>query len=247
MRSRAEQIRYWIFAEGTPVTKILAVVNILTFLIVWMMPSVGIDRLLAFQSPSAFAFFHPWRFFTYGLLGHLDILGLLFSIIWLWFAGGSLERAWGSARFGIFFFAISAISALGILAGGVLTRTPVELAGLWMPLAGVTIAFAMLNPEQTILFYLVIPLKLKYLALIDVIFVFLNYAHGGNFLMGICALLGCGVSYYYVKRPNLFSGRSNNDGVIRIHPKGKSKFTFNPAKWYRDYKEQKRLRDFFNR
>jgi hypothetical protein len=125
----------------------------------------------------------------------------------------------------------------------------VALIGLWLPIAGVTIAYAMLNPDATVLFMFIIPLKLKYLAILDVIFVFVTYGHS-NRVLGILALLGCAASYWYVASGRSMSNRSTRgydfDNVIRIHPRHTRSWNLNPIKMYRDYRERKRLRDLFD-
>jgi len=242
---------YWLFKDRIPVTKLLIISNVLTFALIALANLGVIVQLLAFQWTTFLI--KPWSIVTYPLVWVGDPLGLLFSGYWLWVAGGSLERNWGSQKFAIYFFSMCAVTAVGIFIGGWLTHADPTIAGLWLPLAGVTVAFAMLNPEQQILFFMIIPMKLKYLALIDVIIVLFSYGSGGRLLLGIFALAGCAMSYFYVKGRSSFSRyeyrspqQDTHDRIIRIYPQRRT-FTLNPFKWYKEYKDRKRLKDFFDR
>lgn len=241
----------WLRYDGIPVVKSLIVANIVTLVLVGLLRMDLLGALLAFTTRTAVAM--PWTLFTYPLLTQ-DPLQMLFAGYWLWVAGGSLERTWGSRTFAIFFFVVSAVTALGLLAGSLLTGIAVPVTGLWLPLAGVTIAFAMQNPEQQILFMLIIPLKLKYLALIDVVLVFFSYGSGGlNHLpMGALALAGCALAYWYTIYGRHMSSQSSRryDGdIIRIHDRlpQAPRRNLNPIKWYRDRQQRKRLKDLFDR
>ncbi|MHB0913998.1 MAG: rhomboid family intramembrane serine protease [Armatimonadota bacterium] len=232
---RVDDFGYWLKRGGMPVTKGLMVVNAVTLLLSALFK---VNLPLAFNTLGFIR--EPWTALTYPLQSPLSLISVLFAFLWLWFAGGSLERSWGSRTFAIFFFVISAVSALGLFAGSLITGVPVALEGLWLPLAGVTIAFAMLNPEQEILFYFVLPLKLKYLALLDVVFVLISYGQM-NLLLGIFALSGCAAAYWYVRQGRGLGRRSDN--VIRIDTR--------PGKrgggWYKERKERKQLEDLFRR
>jgi len=238
-----ERLTYWLYRDRIPVVKLLIVSNVLAFLATALFGLGRILQGLAFGADRVFCM--PWTLFTYPLVGSCcGLISLLFSGYWLWIAGGSLERSWGSRVFAWYFFLMSAVTALGLCIGSFLTGIPVGVSGLWLPLAGVTVAFAMLDPEQQILFLFIVPLKLKYLALIDVAVVLVSYG-GGHPLLGVFALAGCAASYWYVRRGRWSGSRTSarRDGVIRVHPRHAVRRSWNPAKWYRDYRERKRLRD----
>ena len=247
-RTGLEKVVYWLFGDRIPVTKLLIVSNFVTFLMISLFHVGAIIYYLGFSSSQALVM--PWSAFTYPLVGIPDILYLLFALYWLWVAGGSLERSWGSWRFGIYFFLMSAVSALGLYVGGLLAGIPVGAVGLWLPLAGATMAFAMNNPEEQILFFLIVPLKLKYLALIDVLIVLVSYGQM-NLLLGVFALAGCAASYLYVRlgrRIRFAPSRDRDRGrIIRIYPGPGLGRSLNPIGWYRAYRERKRLKDLFDR
>ncbi len=248
--SATDKALYWLIRDSIPVTKALIIINALFMLVLALFKTSPILPLLAFDPLTVFRL--PWTIFTYPLLGVGGVLSMVFAGYWLWIAGGSIERAWGSTRFAFYFFAMSALTAVGLFIGSVLTGTPAGAAGLWLPLAGVTVAFGMMNPEQVILFMFFIPLKLKYLALIDVAIVFFSYLGLGfpaGIIMGLCALLGCAFSFWYVTRgTSLFfyrpAQRPQRGEVIRLHPRRKQ---LNPLGWFKNKREEKKLRNFLDK
>ena len=245
----AEKISYWLFKDRIPFTKAVALINIVTFLILWSGYGKGILDFLGFFSSAAL--FRPWTFLTYPLVGACGgLICMVFTIYWLWWAGGSLERSWGSRTFAIFFFLTSAISVLGLFIGSMIMSKEASAMGLWLPIAAITVAFGMLNPEQEILFMLFIPLKLKYLAIISAVGVLLGYGVGSP-LMGVLALAGCAAAYWYVRngsRLQFSTTRGPDLGqVIHIRPSHARKRSINPLSWYKDYRDRKRLKDLFKK
>lgn len=244
-----DKIVYWFQAGGAPFTKALIVANVLTFLALILGRAYGLIAYLGFDT--AAVFIKPWSVLTYPILGECGILCLIFSVYWLWIVGSSLERSWGTRGFALFFFGISAVSALGLYVGATILGERVNLANIALPLAAVTIAWAMLNPEQQILFMFVIPLKLKHLALLDAALVFLWFGQQ-NILLGVFGLVGCAASYWHVmhgRRTYFTPGRY--EGIardIRIRPTyaGRAR-NWNPIRWYKDYRQRKKLRDLFDR
>jgi len=244
-----DAILYWLFADRIPVTKLLIISNAVTFLAIALFRGGGALYDLSFGS--GWVIRKPWTAFTYPLIGHCPSpISLLFAGYWLWVAGGSLERSWGSQTFSIYFFGMSAVSALGLLLGSLLLGVPTGAVGLWLPLAGVTMALAALNPEEQILFFFLIPLKLKYLAFIDVAAVLIGYGQISP-VLGVFALAGCAFSYWYVRgrrigfcRP---SGVKRRGKVIRLYERPSFLSRLNPLRWYKEYRERKRLKDLFDK
>lgn len=238
----------WLLYDRIPVTKLIIISNafMLIFLSLYHPGRILIAKWLIYTSTSVME--SPWTVFTYPLIYTESIsISFCFMLFWMWIAGGNLERSWGSSRFSIFFFLMSAISALGLFLGGLITEKATILAGLHLPLAGVTMAFAMLNPESTILYGFVIPMKLKYLAILDVIIVLVSFG-SQNPILGVSALLGCAFSYWYaVYAYNSKKRKPSDCKIIRIYEKSPSTPSLSPLGWYKEYRERKRLKDFFDK
>lgn len=90
---------------------------------------------------------------------------------------------------------------------------------------------------------LILPLKLKHVALISVILLFI-YFGSQNLLLGVFSLAGCAAAYWYVRSGRRLSlGRRyyTNDRKILVHPLARRRF-LNPLRWYRDYRARKWFR-----
>lgn len=89
---------------------------------------------------------------------------VLFALYWLYTMGTSLESEWGSFRFQLYW----GLGALLTLVTGFATETSVDNAYLLMSLF---LAFATLWPDYEIRVFFILPVKVKWLALIDVAFI----------------------------------------------------------------------------
>ena len=225
-----------------PATKLIILANVVSFVICLITDGIRVSSLAQFLSFTPQAYLsQPWTIFTYPLVTppsyQNSVFGLIFAAYWLWIVGGSLERGWGTRIYAWFFFLVSAITALGLLAGYYVTGAQVGLFGLLMPVAAVTIAWATLNPEQQMMFWFVIPLKAKYLAWLTVVLVLLNH----RWPLGIFALAGCLASWRYVHWR--WRSPSHRTPVIRI--RGTRLRRLSPFFWLKDYRERKRLKKLF--
>ena len=244
-----DKIVHWLFADRIPIVKLLIVSNVGTFVVVALFKVGAIAHYLTFSSFSVLSM--PWSLVTYPLVGaSCSPIHLLFAGYWMWVAGGSLERSWGSRTFGRYFVAMCVISALGLLVGGKIVGVPIHAAGLWLVLAGITVAFAMLNPEQQILFLFVIPLKLKYLAMLSAAFVLISYGQV-NPVLGVFALSGLGFSYWYVRAGRQYGfsarGTQSRGEVVRVYKKRGLLGRLNPLHRMRERRERDELKKLFDR
>lgn len=245
-----DKIGYWLFGDRTPVTKSLILVNAVTFVMVYLARSVWVLMQGGFEASSVLQ--KPWTAVTYPLIGDYGcpssaVFSLAFACYWLWIAGGSLERTWGSQRFVTFFAEVCALTALGAYVGMLLTGQSSIMLGLWAPLAGVTVAFAALNPEEVVLLMFVLPIKLKYLGMLSAaaLLVAMSRFHP---VVGICSLLGCAFSYWYVKTGRHYGvapRRARPDNVIRVHERESPLSRLNPLSWIKRHRARRRLRKLF--
>lgn len=128
------------------------------------------------------AVFHGqiWRLVTFLIepYGLYSGMGILLSILFFFFQvnlfflfGRSLEQAWGTFRFNMYFLSGYLFN---ILAALILYLSPlhstVYASGLQYIYWSMFFAFALLNPDMEFLLYMVIPIKVKWLALLDAVF-----------------------------------------------------------------------------
>lgn len=239
--------RGWLQGGRNPATRTLILANLLAFLLTFFSQSDALIRFFGFSSADWLA--RPWSFATYPLVA-VDFINLLFSALWLWFVGGSLERAWGTARFTSFFAVVTAVSAFFFLAAASVLGGATSLLGLYMPLAALTAAWCMLNPEQTILLYCIIPIKGKYLGWLTIALVY--FLHGPK--LGLFALGGISCAWLYVRylRSGSFydTGYRERGRIIRIRrnalPRESVSAWWNPFSWLRAWQDRQRLRKLFD-
>ena len=197
MQSNPWSRAHYAWQEGNyPLTKWIIVINVATLLaFAFKAPVLG---WLAFEAP--FSLSRPWTLLTYPLVS-INPISLLFYGLMLWWVGGSLERSWGTRFYAIFFGLMSVITALGLSAGAFLSNRAVVLDN-WLPLAALIVAWCMLNPNEEIRIWGIIPILAKWLALGEVLFIFFIYSDFGgrmNLLTGMCALTGCAAAFAWVR------------------------------------------------
>jgi len=138
--------------------------------------------------PSAVARGEVWRVFTFLFLpwgGGTGVLGPLFTIfalLFLYTVGTSLEAEWGAFRYSVYYL----IGVLGTIVASLLVG-PVTNAYLNLSLI---LAFATVFPDYEILLFLVLPVKMKWLGLLDAGFLGWAFLSGhANVKAGIAAAM----------------------------------------------------------
>ena len=148
-------------------------------------------------NPGAIMRGQVWRLVTWVLMppGQLDI----FTIIMLFCyyqLGTVLERTWGDFLYNVYIFFGLIMTVVGAFimyfAGGALL---IELTGgmlfsTYYVSLSIFLGFAMTFPDQQMLFMFIIPIKIKYLALVDVAYLIYSMIRGGwiSRVMIICSL-----------------------------------------------------------
>lgn len=147
----------------------------------------GALKALAFE-PWAF-FAKPWSLFTYQFLSR-SIFWFLFSMIVLWVMGRTLESDWGSPRFLVFWL----VSTLGAAAAAAFVGYP--LAGDVFLGASLLFAFATVYPDTVFQLFLILPVKVKYLAVVGgAILVYSSLQMGLRY--GLVNLVGTSAGYLF--------------------------------------------------
>ena len=113
-----------------------------------------------------------WRVISFIFMPPSTILIILTPIIlyFYWFMGSSLESQWGAFKFNVFYFTgiIGCIAAGFVI--GFATNDYLNLS--------LFLAFAILFPNAQLLAFYVIPIKAKWLALIDGIIIIYDFIKG---------------------------------------------------------------------
>jgi membrane associated rhomboid family serine protease len=184
------------FRGETPVVYVLLSIMGIVFLIDFYSHGV---LTLALAWPVTFLWLkslHLWLALTFPFVHFSDFNSLLTDAILLFFIGRSVEQAWGPGRFLFFFFASGMLAGVIVL---ILTAiNPSMNGGIFIGMVGsflaISIAFASMSPNSTILFFFVLPLPAWTVAVIGVAIelFFRNGLYGGPIPASI-AIVGVGL------------------------------------------------------
>ena len=103
-----------------------------------------------------------WRVISFVLEPpDLNMIFLAFALYFYWMMGSALEQAWGSFRFNIFYFS----GVIGCIIAGFIRGSATNYY-LYISLF---IAFAILYPDEQIMLFFFIPIKVKWLGLFSIL------------------------------------------------------------------------------
>ena len=143
--------------------------------LVWLFTQMDTTGMLSYYlyfDPGAFLHGQVWRLVTFPLIPTTSgILWLAISLYFYYFIGTSLEREWDTAHFTIYYFCgivVSVVYSLLVYAitGG---RVSVYCDASYINLS-MFFAFATLWPDQQVLLFFIIPIRMKWLAIVDAVF-----------------------------------------------------------------------------
>ena len=144
-----------------------------------------------------------WRILTYVFVpmgGNLFLV--LISLYFYYWIGSTLERQWGTAKFTLYYVSGVLLTAIGTILAYLITGVPYTVAGATYVNLSLFLAFACLFPNAQVLLFFIIPVKMKWLAWLDVaLFVFdiVMAAVAGNWggvMLPLVALLNFAVFIY---------------------------------------------------
>jgi membrane associated rhomboid family serine protease len=101
-----------------------------------------------------------WRLITFVFVPvSSNLLQVVISLYFYWWIGSSLEREWGTARFSFFYLLGVLFNIVFGLIAGYASATYLNLSLFF--------AFATLYPDLRVLLFFFIPIKMKWLAIVD--------------------------------------------------------------------------------
>jgi len=131
-----------------------------------LMPDMGlppnISNLLYFSRPLILSG-QVWRVLSFILLPpNTSIIFIVFALVFFYYTGSVLEREWGAFKFNLFYLC----GVLGTIAAGFISGFATNM---YLNLS-LFLAFAILFPNYEIRIYFLIPVKVKYLAIVNALF-----------------------------------------------------------------------------
>lgn len=133
---------------------------------------VFIQPMLAFDL-EAIKHGQVWRLISFLLLPPYNgnIIFVAFELYFLWLFGEGLEQQWGSFKFNIFYL----IGMVGTIIVGIITG---YATNSYLNLS-LFLAFAIMYPNFEILLFFIIPIKIKWIGLLDAAFLLYSFLMGG--------------------------------------------------------------------
>lgn len=156
--------------------KVLVITQIAVYavdLIMSMIMGYGWTYYLYF-SPAAVLMGQVWRLITWLVVPNAsNPFMLLLSCYFYWWIASTLERQWGTAKFNLFYLVGSVLSLVFGMALGLLqpeySILPMDLS-YYLNLSIFLIIATMFGEMQVLLFF-VVPIKMKWMAIIDVVLI----------------------------------------------------------------------------
>ena len=113
-----------------------------------------------------------WRVLTFVFVpNEYNIFFLAVSLYFYWLVGSSLERQWGSFKFDIYYLCGTLFSVISGFLTGYATNYYLHLS--------LFLAFAILYPNFQVLLFFFIPIKMKWLAFLDLVLLGVDMVFGG--------------------------------------------------------------------
>lgn len=101
-----------------------------------------------------------WRLVTFILVPpNSNVLFIVFTLYFYYMIGTALEARWGAVRFNLYYLVGMVAAILACLITGYASNMFLNLSLFF--------AFAALFPDEQVLLFMIVPIKMKYLALID--------------------------------------------------------------------------------
>lgn len=178
--------------------------NALVFLLYLLQWNVGIFQF----DRDAIAAGQIWRAFTWIFIPTTtSLLWIIFYLMFTWWIGDCLEATWGTFRLNVYYFlGFSGCVASGLIFGAAGGNSMLTLTLL--------LAAATLAPNLEVLLFGIIPLKLKWIAAIGLIFPVMVVLGGG--LAGAAIVILCLGNYLLFFGPSLLrQARTNHESGIR--------------------------------
>ena len=111
-----------------------------------------------------------WRLVTFVFVpAYSSPFALLISLYFYYWIGSTLERQWGTAKFNLYYISGTLLTVLGVVLASLITGNPyLTAAGTGYVNLSMFLAFAFLFPDTQLLLFFFIPVKIKWLAWLDI-------------------------------------------------------------------------------
>lgn len=146
-----------------------------------------------------------WRLVTFiAIPPSASLMWVFFSLYFYYMVGGALENEWGTFRFNAYYFmGIFATIAVALIFG--VSATPVFIN------LSLFLAFARIYPNYELLIFFILPVKIKYLAMLEWAFIILSILNG-TMATAAAAIVSI-INYFVFFGADILSGAKSNRQV----------------------------------
>jgi len=208
----------------TPAVKAIVIANVAVFVILKIVPSLV--WLLGLVPVEVLTAGFVWQIFTYQFV-HLDVMHILFNMLWVWMFGVDLERRWGTVAFTKYYLivgttagAATVLVSLLPLPGSAQSYQAVTIGASGAGY-GLMMAWAIVYPHRTIYFFGLVPLTARVFALIaGAISLSQALSSSGSTIAHVAHLGGLVAGWLYLKtprRPQRPAPSRRPDYIRRVH------------------------------
>jgi hypothetical protein len=183
------ELRYGRFAVSN-LTLYIAALNLAVFLLSFFPGGSVIEGKLALN-PGLILKGEVWRLVSFVFLPETySFIWILFSVYLIYMIGASLERYWGKFKLNVYYF----VGILGSIIGAFIAYIFVgsgSMNGYYLNMS-LFLAYATLFPDQEFILFFVLPVKVKYLGILDAVlllFGLFNNIMFGRWYMAVSVLV----------------------------------------------------------
>lgn len=193
----------------------------------------------------------PWKFLTYPWAFSIGSSGmaLLVSVmllIWFYQVGSWVEKEMGSVRFLIFLATTIVMGAASVLAIATLTKSPYGLAGPFIPITAISVAWCARNQSQRVMLYGAIPIPATVLAWIFAAIVFFMHFSQGPFI-SLAACIPLVFAFIFasdrIPKMSFVQGNRMMTGRRFINPKQKEAVSRGQVQYDQEYFDEVKRRE----
>ncbi|HVT10765.1 MAG TPA: hypothetical protein VHE55_00745 [Fimbriimonadaceae bacterium] len=175
----ARDFKSWVNKQAAPATIAILALMIASSIYWWSVHQKGIEGLMITSEWTS----SPWQLVTYSfayepLSNALSLMFFTVLLVWVFYAGSSVEREIGPGRFAALWFATGAIPALLIGLYATVAGIHFGFGGPFLAADGITVAWCARNANSSVYLYGVLPIAGKWLAVLSAVGIFFLYGAG---------------------------------------------------------------------
>ena len=182
-----------------------AIPNLTVYLLVGYVIGFGIVNLMRDMvgyltlEPALILRGQVWRLISWVLIPPTDnLISLVFLVLLYYSLGTALERTWGSFRYNVYIFSGLLFTVLAVfgLYAFYYFRYGVEapLSANYITMS-IFLAFAVIYPDMEVMLYFILPIKMKWMALVYVVLAGYDFINGG---IGIRVAIGASLLNFVI-------------------------------------------------